>query len=350
MQHLAVFAKKRKVPQSVNDDTKLKKQGTKRSISLIQQRIPLTEHKSDTDVARRNNPNHHKSQAIINTNMMFSEEGLRRTMRISVFLSSLLLMLVVGNAQSTQATATTTATTATAKKENDDVSRYYDRPQPLTSGTNPYDVLGIEVGSSERKIKQTFRRLVDEKCAHGDLCTANNQRYFREILQSYEALIDDDTRKENYKHCNNWYCFDAVPETDEAVVVVVVKQQNNRLHCIRNSSFFLLMVVGIGFVISRCCCRYDGRREEESYKSNNNNNNNKDTSYGFGGTLLLSSCCSFLTNDEDTSMDAEEYVMKPKSSSKDDDDEAEEFVVEEETYYEDCEDWEIVNIVISGED
>jgi hypothetical protein len=262
-------------------------------------------------------------------------------------------MLVVGNAQSTQATTATTAATAAAtKKENDDVSRYYDRPQPLTSGTNPYDVLGIEVGSSERKIKQTFRRLVDEKCAHGDLCTANNKRHFREVLQSYEALIDDDTRKENYERCNNWYCFDAVPETDEAVVVVVVKRQNNRPHCIRNSSFFLLMVVGIGFVISRCCCRYFGRREEESYKSNNNNNHkDKDTSYGFGGTLLFPSCCcSFVRNDEDTGMDAEDFVlMKPKPSPKDDDG-AEQFVVEEETYNEDCDDWEIVNIVISGED
>ena len=281
--------------------------------------------------------------------LLSSEEGLSRTMRIVVFLSSLLLTLVVGNTYS--------ITTATTKDQNDVSLDYYDHPQPLSasdgggSNMNPYDVLGIEVGSSERKIKQTFRKLVDEKCGafkdpnnnNNNLC-ANNKQYLDRIIQSYEALIDVDTRKENWKNCNNWYCFDAdeynQQEEEQQQQEVEVLEQKIHLYYVRNSLWFLLMVVIIGFVLNRYYRHYCDFGEEEKCSNNK---------FDFGSMLLsCSSCCSFFfrNKEKSTSVNSEDHVVMKTTKSSEEDHEVEEFVVEDEestNNNDDCDDWEIVN-------
>jgi len=56
--------------------------------------------------------------------------------------------------------------------------------------TNPYDVLGVEAGSSDQEIKTAYRRLAKQH--HPD--AGGNQQRFAEISSAYESIKDADAR------------------------------------------------------------------------------------------------------------------------------------------------------------
>jgi hypothetical protein len=137
-------------------------------------------------------------------------------------------------------------------------------PPQLPSATmNPYSILGIEddVFTIEAKtIKQTFRKLVEDKCtaeAGKSTNPCTNEKQLSYLIQAYEALIDLETRAVNYDRCGNWYCFDEEEETTTAAATEEEVQEkrsavvhfSGRQNLFMNRYIVTILLVSVGFFL-----------------------------------------------------------------------------------------------------